>query len=60
MDQAALHGMLIKVRNLGFPLLVGNKVESMQGTLAGDDGGTPGSVSPGVGTAKHDKAGHRP
>ncbi len=35
-DQAALHGLLIKIRNLGLPLLSVNRVESQAEATAGN------------------------
>ena len=34
-DQAALHGVLIKVRHFGLPLLAVSRVDSVQGTPGG-------------------------
>lgn len=37
-DQAALHGVLVKVRDLSLPLLAVSRVDSVQGTLGGEEG----------------------
>jgi hypothetical protein len=39
-DQAALHGLLVKIRNLGLPLLSLNRIEA--GGREGDSGGALG------------------
>ena len=36
-DQAALHGVLIKVRDLSLPLLAVSRVDSVQGTPGGGE-----------------------
>ena len=51
-DQAALHGVLIKVRDLGLPLLAVSRVESVKGTPGGGDDNARGSRSSSVDTSK--------
>ncbi len=55
-DQAALHGALIKVRDLGLPLLAVSRVESMQGTPGEGDDDARGSRSSRVDTRKQSTA----
>ncbi len=51
-DQAALHGVLIKVRDLSLPLLAVSRVESVQGIPGGGDDNAPVSRSSRVDTRK--------
>jgi len=55
-DQAALHGVLIKVRDLGLPLLAVSRVEAVQGTPGGGDDNARGSRSSRVDTRKQSTA----
>ena len=55
-DQAALHGVLIKVRDLSLPLLAVSRVDSVQGTPGGGDDTTRGSRSSRVDIRKQSTA----